>query len=581
MPILPHYTGERALTIQGDAVKLNIRLKTVILGGLGLLVCAVISLPIALAAKNDTVEFADANLMRVLTDAGADTNGDGGLTEYELAVLTGVLDLSGKGISDITGLSFATGLAGLNLSGNAVRDISEISALTNLTDLDLSGNMIGDITALNALTGLKTLDLSGNMIYEIDALYNTEAPPETVSLTALDVSDNYLNAADGSADRAVTDALMQAGCAVTFDPQKPIPASGVALNAEELDMCTGDTATLTAAVLPEDAADRVVSWQSSQPAVAAVKDGVVTAHAVGTVTITVTAQDGGWTAACKINVKENALSSEVYVAEGGLLRVPALTMVEPFKASFKNNANDVRVLDADGNEVALTTVGTGMTAKLVVGGIERDVRAIVVQGDVNGDGVVSIKDYTLVNLHLKAHKTLGGVYAVAADYDRDSTVTEADGASMQLALSGLRGGGDGLIDLPEVADPRIRAFLDAALAQLGKPYVWGAEGPDTFDCSGFVHHSLKQAGYDVERLTADMYSRLKDWAYVDKDELQPGDLMFYYTDAKNDGDHVGHIGIYLGNGYHIHASSDYNCVIICGVQGWYKDALAFGRRVFQ
>ena len=77
-----------------------------------------------------------------------------------------------------------------------------------------------------------------------------------------------------------------------------------------------------------------------------------------------------------------------------------------------------------------------------------------------------------------------------------------------------------------------------------------------------------------------MYSRNKKWTYVDKDELQPGDLMFYYSDDKDDGDHVGHTGIYLGNGYHIHASSDYGCIIICGMQGWYKKALAFGRRVF-
>ena len=151
---------------------------------------------------------------------------------------------------------------------------------------------------------------------------------------------------------------------------------------------------------------------------------------------------------------------------------------------------------------------------------------------------------------------------------------------MREGFSEAKAGSEGLSALPEVADPNIRAFLDVALAQLGKPYVWGAEGPDSFDCSGFVYYCLEQAGYDLDRATADTYSRNRKWEYVDKKDLQPGDLMFYYSDDKSDGDHVGHIGIYLGNGYHIHASSDYGCIIICGVQGWYKSALAFGRRVF-
>jgi cell wall-associated NlpC family hydrolase len=56
--------------------------------------------------------------------------------------------------------------------------------------------------------------------------------------------------------------------------------------------------------------------------------------------------------------------------------------------------------------------------------------------------------------------------------------------------------------------------------------------------------------------------------------------MFYFSDESNDGDHIGHIGIYLGNGYHIHASSSYGYVVICRVEGWYDTMLSHGRRVF-
>ena len=53
--------------------------------------------------------------------------------------------------------------------------------------------------------------------------------------------------------------------------------------------------------------------------------------------------------------------------------------------------------------------------------------------------------------------------------------------------------------------------------------------------------------------------------------------MFYFDD---DMATIGHVGVYLGNGYHIHASSDYGCVIICRVEGWYDRRLSHGRRVF-
>jgi cell wall-associated NlpC family hydrolase len=54
--------------------------------------------------------------------------------------------------------------------------------------------------------------------------------------------------------------------------------------------------------------------------------------------------------------------------------------------------------------------------------------------------------------------------------------------------------------------------------------------------------------------------------------------MFYHSDTRPG--IIGHIGIYLGNGYHIHASSDYGRVIICRVDGWYDRMLSHGRRVF-
>ena len=514
--------------------------------------------PNALAGKSDAADIPDTNLLQALLDSGADTDGDSELTEGELADLMGALDLSDRSIGDISGLELAK----------------------NVTELDLSGNAVSDISTLLTLDKLTTLDLSDNHILDISALFDADNPPGALALQTLDISGNYLSTADGSAARVVIDAMRAAGLAVTFDPQKPIPAMSVALNAEAFDMCPGDTATLSAAVMPEGAVNQNVSWQTSDSAVAGVENGVIAAVAAGQAVITVTTEDGGWTDTCIVEVKEGALSSEVYTMDGSLMYVAPLTAAERLRENIANDTADVSIQDADGGRVAGNAV-TGIMVKLTVGGIERDARTVVVKGDLNGDGVVSIRDYTLLNLHLQGLKTLDTIYAIAADYDGDLRLSDADAEGMRRAFSGAESSGEGLAALPDVADPQLRAFLDAALAQLGKPYVWGAEGPNGFDCSGFVYYCLRQAGYDVDRVTADMYSRYKKWEYIDKDDLQPGDLMFYYSDDRNDGDHMGHIGIYLGNGYHIHASSDYGCIIICGVQGWYKSSLAFGRRVFE
>ena len=86
------------------------------------------------------------------------------LTEDDLGSLTGTLDLSGLGISDLTGLEYLTGITDLNLSGNTIIDLSPLAGLTQLTTLDLSNNQIYGPSPLSGLTNLSTLDLSQNRL---------------------------------------------------------------------------------------------------------------------------------------------------------------------------------------------------------------------------------------------------------------------------------------------------------------------------------------------------------------------------------------------------------------------------------
>jgi cell wall-associated NlpC family hydrolase len=90
----------------------------------------------------------------------------------------------------------------------------------------------------------------------------------------------------------------------------------------------------------------------------------------------------------------------------------------------------------------------------------------------------------------------------------------------------------------------VKKFLDVALAQRGKPYVWGAEGPNSFDCSGLIHYALNKAGVKVPRLTADGYMDMFRNSRVSRDNLKPGDLLFF-GDSPG---HASHIEVYLGNG---------------------------------
>ncbi|WP_406409791.1 NlpC/P60 family protein [Streptomyces halstedii] len=85
--------------------------------------------------------------------------------------------------------------------------------------------------------------------------------------------------------------------------------------------------------------------------------------------------------------------------------------------------------------------------------------------------------------------------------------------------------------------------LAFARAQIGKPYVWGATGPSSYDCSGLTQAAWKEAGVTLPRTTWD---QVKVGTRVATADLQPGDLVFFYDD-------ISHVGIYKGDGMMIHA----------------------------
>ena len=104
----------------------------------------------------------------------------------------------------------------------------------------------------------------------------------------------------------------------------------------------------------------------------------------------------------------------------------------------------------------------------------------------------------------------------------------------------------------ETKRANVLEVLETAENQLGDPYVWGAQGPNSFDCSGLVYYCLREAGSSRGRYNAAGYSQVGDWEKITSmDDLEKGDLLFFSTNGKS----VGHTGIYVGGGEMIDASS--------------------------
>ncbi|RBY84322.1 C40 family peptidase [Blastococcus sp. TF02A-26] len=95
--------------------------------------------------------------------------------------------------------------------------------------------------------------------------------------------------------------------------------------------------------------------------------------------------------------------------------------------------------------------------------------------------------------------------------------------------------------------PAAQTAVDTAMAQVGKPYQYGGSGPDSFDCSGLTSFAYRAAGIELPRTSRDQAT-----VGVPVDDvyaLQPGDLLFFYSP-------VSHVGIYIGNGQMVHASTE-------------------------
>ncbi|MDO5038476.1 NlpC/P60 family protein [Clostridium sp.] len=146
--------------------------------------------------------------------------------------------------------------------------------------------------------------------------------------------------------------------------------------------------------------------------------------------------------------------------------------------------------------------------------------------------------------------------------DRQAAANRGGSTSSSSSNSGSSNSGSGSnggsASVPSAPSGSVQAVLNEAYKHLGKPYVFGATGPDSFDCSGFTSYVYRKAtGIDITRTT---FSQIGVGRPVSRDQLQPGDLVF---------PHTGHVGIYVGNGNMIHAPHTGDVVKVSPVWKFY------------
>ena len=134
--------------------------------------------------------------------------------------------------------------------------------------------------------------------------------------------------------------------------------------------------------------------------------------------------------------------------------------------------------------------------------------------------------------------------------------TAAPGAAPSGEVSGgsSSGGGGGTTvtsgSIKNMPPGTLKSVVESAYSKLGNRYVWGHTGPNSFDCSGLTYWAYKQQGITLPRNSAAQGSSAG--RPVNRSELKPGDLMFFATGG---GKRISHVGMYIGDGKLLHASS--------------------------
>ncbi|WP_030242588.1 NlpC/P60 family protein [Streptomyces sp. NRRL S-350] len=213
---------------------------------------------------------------------------------------------------------------------------------------------------------------------------------------------------------------------------------------------------------------------------------------------------------------------------GYLERASVQNQVSDSQASLLKQAQDEqRKLDQDRAEAtatlaALDSVGTQLAEQ------KKEIQTKLAQAQATLNKL-SAEDRAKVNAQQSAERA-------KAEAKQAANAAAADRASRSAERPDLNA------PVP-AAGGRAATIIAFAQAQLGKPYGWSRTGPDSFDCSGLTSMAYRAAGVTIPRMSQDQWN---SGPHVDRANLQPGDLVFFYDD-------LHHVGLYIGDGKMIHA----------------------------
>ena len=293
------------------------------------------------------LEISEGESLTIPDGARLDTNG-------KLTVDGGTLTQNGTVTGGVT-----YKVTGVSLSPDTLTlDVGESSTLTATITPDNATDK--SVTWESSASGVATVDTSGKV---------TAVSVGTATITA--------TAADGSGEKAT--------CSVTVNAAAIVPVESVSLDKTSLELTEGGTARLTATILPDNATNKNVTWSTSDASIATVTDGVVTAVAPGTATITVTTEDVGKTATCAVTVAAatvpvtgvtlNKTSTSLYVGDTETLtatvapdnatdRAVNWTSSNPSVATVENGV--VTAVGAGTATITVTTQDNDYTASCTV-----------------------------------------------------------------------------------------------------------------------------------------------------------------------------------------------------------------------
>ena len=211
----------------------------------------------------------------------------------------------------------------------------------------------------------------------------------------------------------------------------------------------------------------------------------------------------------------------------------------------------------------------------------------------NGTTSTTSTMYVTPDVGLNVRKGAGTNYSVVTTLSKGTAVTvhSTSNGWSKITANGIEGyvssqylsstkpstGSSNSSSSSSSTSSSVNAVLNLAAKQLGKPYVWGAQGPSSFDCSGLTYYIYKNAaGITLPRVSSD---QSRYGTTVSKSNLKAGDLVFFDTSGPNNGA-VSHVGIYVGNGQMIHASSSSSKIVQVSIEtSYWKNAYVTAKRV--